>query len=384
MSARRSALDRRPAALGRRVGAYVIDGAVATLVLLVAAGILAGISFATGGAFPVMAAAVGAYVVGAGWFFVYTFMQGGAGSIGMRMLGLELAHAADDNPLGFGRALGRNLVWGLGSAIIVGIFSPLFDSSPWRRGWHDRASGAVMTDIAGHGPALPEEVDAHLPQAPVADPSAFVPSASVPSVVPAGLILPTGADGGLDAWPSTDEPAAAPARARTAAAGVIAFVPGVTDPARPEVAAVAPIAVPTVPAAPAAPPGPATPAAALIDPLEHTRVSTGERPAARLRWDDGAQQAVYGRTLFGRNPTPEAGAMVSPVRDETMSLSKTHFELVPDADRTLWVIDRHSTNGVTIVRGIQRQQVTPGERTRVLMGDALEFGDRQVVIEVAS
>ena len=75
--------------------------------------------------------------------------------------------------------------------------------------------------------------------------------------------------------------------------------------------------------------------------------------------------------------------MVSPVRDETLSLSKTHFELVPGDDRSLWVIDRHSTNGVVIRRGAQSEAVVPGERTRVRMGDVLEFGDRRLTIEVA-
>ena len=176
-------------------------------------------------------------------------------------------------------------------------------------------------------------------------------------------------------------------------AGVISFVPGVTSPGRP--AAVPGAAVPgaaesgaagsvvptvsapaaTPPAAPV-PPAPA-PASArhpsvLPDLVDQTRLSTGEKVLARLAWDDGATQAVYGRTLFGRNPVPETGAMVCPIRDETLSLSKTHFELVPDGsgtaadaggpggsgavggsgtERALWVIDRHSTNGVVIQAG---------------------------------
>ncbi|MGO8608841.1 hypothetical protein ACC848_38370, partial [Rhizobium johnstonii] len=58
----------RPAALGRRVGAYLIDSALALLVLLVAVGILAGISFSTEGTFPLVAATIGAYAVGGAWF----------------------------------------------------------------------------------------------------------------------------------------------------------------------------------------------------------------------------------------------------------------------------------------------------------------------------
>src|SRR5690606_16668616 len=57
------------------------------------------------------------------------------------------------------------LIWAGGSAIIVGMFSPLFDQSPWRRGWHDRVAGAVMTDVRGVPPAY----------APPAAPAAMTP-----------------------------------------------------------------------------------------------------------------------------------------------------------------------------------------------------------------
>ena len=405
-------LARRPALLGRRIGAYLIDGAVALIVLLVAAAVLGGISLGTEGGFPLIAASIGAYVVAIGWFLVYSLMQGGGGSIGMRALGLRLVRETDDAPLGFGRALLRNVIWGLGSAIIVGMFSPLFDPTPWRRGWHDQVSGAVMTDIAGHGAA-------------VAAPATTASGAE--TTTDAGATPRTGIPGPLGAPASYPAPYPAPAIAADAAAepdertvispataaaappaGVISFVPGVTSPGRP--AAVPGAAVPgaagsgaagsvvptvsapaaTPPAAPV-PPAPA-PASArhpsvLPDLVDQTRLSTGEKVLARLAWDDGATQAVYGRTLFGRNPVPETGAMVCPIRDETLSLSKTHFELLPapdgDVDPALWVIDRHSTNGVVVRRGAERRPAVPGEPTRVRMGDVLEFGDRQVRIEVA-
>lgn len=364
---------RGPATLGRRAAAYLIDGAIATVISLVAAGALAGVSLGTGGGFPLAAAVSAAYVVTGAWFLVYTWMQAGAGSIGMRALGLRLAHMGDDASLGFGRALGRNVVWGLGAAIVVGMFSPLFDASPWRRGWHDRAAGAVMTDVAGRG------VDIAAPPADAADAASTPPSLAtqVPQAAPEAPTAVVQSAQIADAAAPLEEtvidrrPAVIPSPG-AGSAGVISFVPGVSDPARP--------AAPSEPVAraTAAP----TIAPALIDPLEQTRLSV-DRPFARLVWDDGGRQALYGRTLFGRNPSPETGAMVTPVRDETLSLSKTHFELVPDEDRTLWVIDRHSTNGVVVRRGTQRQQAVPGERTRVRMGDILEFGDRHVVIEVA-
>ena len=405
-------LARRPALLGRRIGAYLIDGAVALIVLLVAAAVLGGISLGTEGGFPLIAASIGAYVIAIGWFLVYSLMQGGGGSIGMRALGLRLVRETDDAPLGFGRALLRNVIWGLGSAIIVGMFSPLFDPTPWRRGWHDQVSGAVMTDIAGHG-------------AVVAAPATTASGAE--TTTDAGDTPRTGIPGPLGAPASYPAPYPAPAIAADAAAepdertvispataaaappaGVISFVPGVTSPGRPATVPGAAVpgaagsgaagsVVPTVSAPAATPPAapvPPAPAPAsarhpsvLPDLVDQTRLSTGEKVLARLAWDDGATQAVYGRTLFGRNPVPETGAMVCPIRDETLSLSKTHFELLPapdgDVDPALWVIDRHSTNGVVVRRGAERRPAVPGEPTRVRMGDVLEFGDRQVRIEVA-
>ncbi len=389
----------RPAQLGRRAGAYLIDTAVAMLLLFAAAAAFAGISVATEGGFPLWAAGAAAWLVLAAWSVVYTLMQAGAGSLGMRALGLRLVRVPGGARLGFGAALGRNVVWWLGGLIVVGMFSPLFDRSVWHRGWHDRASGAVMTDIAGRGPllafpgAVADDADGATDRAEAADARSRASEASLPTVLPAAPILPSGEDTDLAGWtPGRAEPQ----DVRPSATGVISFVPGITDPALydapahereagpPVVDAPAPPAV--VPAGSVSEASVSDPAPApdVDDPLEQTRLSTGERPVARLVWDDGARQAVYGRTLFGRNPTPETGAMVSPVRDETLSLSKTHFELVPGDDRSLWVIDRHSTNGVVVRRGTQRQAVVAGERTRVRMGDVLEFGDRHMTIEVAS
>ncbi|MFT3798008.1 RDD family protein [Microbacterium sp.] len=488
-----------PARLGRRAAAYVIDAAIAVCIVLLVGGILGGITLATQGGLSWYVVVAVAYLVEVGWLLVFTWMQGGAGSIGMRALGLRLARETVGGPgaglaadagerIGFGRAFLRNVVWALGSMIVVGLFSPLFDSSPWRRGWHDRAAGAVMTDVAGRGvagaPAAPAaavaaasaaapDVAGHRPDRPEmpgvdgqprqqpgnpvardaggAAPGAVpggpvpvsVPGSAVPVSAPGGAVpisapggaVPISAPGGSGSGsvvsggaasalttasfddtvlptrpplpaPRTASPAppAPPAPPAAPTDGVISFVPGVTHPGRPSESrpperpvptTIAPAAEPPAVAefAPEPPPapgprrlGPRGDRDAIIDGVDQTRIATGERPLARLAWDNGARQAVYGRTLFGRNPVPETGAMVVPVRDETMSLSKTHFELVPGSDgdaRVLWIVDRHSTNGVVVRRGIHREPLVPGERTRVRMGDVLEFGDRHVVIEVA-
>jgi len=103
---------------------------------------------------------------------------------------------------------------------------------------------------------------------------------------------------------------------------------------------------------------------------------------AMLRWDDGTRHAVYARTLFGRNPAPAPGALVVPVRDETLSISKTHFEIGCD-DRGVWIADRSSTNGVAVVRRGLRRVLVPEERVLVRAGDVIEAGDRRLTVEGA-
>ena len=68
------------------------------------------------------------------------------GSIGMRAQGVRLASAVDGTPLGFGRALLRNVVFGAAAGIVVGYFTPLFDGSGRFQGWHDKVSKAVVLD----------------------------------------------------------------------------------------------------------------------------------------------------------------------------------------------------------------------------------------------
>lgn len=117
-------------------------------------------------------------------------------------------------------------------------------------------------------------------------------------------------------------------------------------------------------------------------PAQRAALYDGAPVLAVLTWDDGTRMAVYGRTLYGRNPASEDGAVAIPVRDETLSLSKTHFEVGGDTAGT-WIADRHSTNGTTLVRDGGRIPLTPGVRTNLRDGDTLEFGDRRVTVGLA-
>jgi pSer/pThr/pTyr-binding forkhead associated (FHA) protein len=114
------------------------------------------------------------------------------------------------------------------------------------------------------------------------------------------------------------------------------------------------------------------------DDIEQTRISI---PGHRLvfTWDDGTRVSVSRRTLFGRNPAGEEGAVTVPVRDETLSLSKTHFEAAADPTGG-WVLDRNSTNGTTVIRDGEQIVCAPGQRVRIKLGDVISIGDRIVTI----
>jgi predicted component of type VI protein secretion system len=104
-------------------------------------------------------------------------------------------------------------------------------------------------------------------------------------------------------------------------------------------------------------------------------------PVAVLMWDTGEQTAVYGRTVFGRDPFGGPCATVV-VRDETLSLSKTHFEVGGDATGA-WLSDRWSRNGTVLRRGGERMPLEPGARVRIVAGDLLELGDRRATVSEA-
>ena len=391
-----------PASIGRRVAAYAIDVAIASGVLLVGA-IASAVIVAVGGPIddPQRMAAAGLIaaallsVLGLGWSIVYTAMQGGRGSIGQRALGLRLTRV-DGTALGFWGALLRNVVFGLACTIFVGYFTPLFDSTGRHRGWHDLAAGALVIDRRATDAAVAARASA----------PAAAPVAPVPEPVRQLAVVPPPPSfmAGRAAF-NAGAPAAG-------GAGMIAIVPGITiDPAdaaaeRLVPAGPASLGAPApsapVPAAPDAPapdpvapdaaPGAAASVPASDDAIDATRSIASVRPPAEraalyagapvlavLNWDDGSSMAVYGRTFYGRNPSADEGAVAVALRDETLSLSKTHFE-IGGAPGEVWVADRHSTNGTVLVRDGGRHTLAPESRTPLRAGDRLEFGDRSVTV----
>jgi uncharacterized RDD family membrane protein YckC len=419
------------ATIGRRVGAFAIDVGIAWAIGALLVGIVAAIIFGVGPAWErdglaamILFSYIGIALALFAWWLIYSAMQGGRGSIGQRILKLRLHDATAGAPIGFWRAVWRNIVFGLAGSIIVGYFSPLFDQSGRRQGWHDMAARAVVvdarkTDAATPVPAEPEATvnpylppptgAASLPPAPPLQPAAPVPAAGfmpTPGAAAAPISRPAApaSTGLIDGVPwVTGDPEHAPIVRESPPADPFphATTPfpaaTTTEPLQPGAATTTAASAPAAqPAAPLAGPGSAAsvisspPADDDVDstrmavppPAQRAALYDGAPVIAVLTWDDGTRMAVYGRTLYGRNPANEDGAVAIAVRDETLSLSKTHFEIGGDT-RAAWIVDRHSTNGTTLVRDGGRIPLTPGVRTTLRAGDGLEFGDRRVSVGAA-
>jgi uncharacterized RDD family membrane protein YckC len=420
------------ATIGRRVGAFAIDIGVVYAIGAVLVGIVVGIIFGVGPAWErdalalmILLSYVGIGILLFAWWLVYSAMQGGRGSIGQRILGLRLQDASSAAPIGFWRAVLRNIVFSLASSIVVGYFTPLFDSSGRRQGWHDMAARAVVVDVrktvaapraeapsATANPYLPPPTGAaSLPPAPPLQPAApvpspgFMPAAAGPGpaarsaapVTRPATPVGTGLIDGVP-WATQDpqpSPVTRPPQSADAFPSVTMPFPAATTTEPLGAAAISGSAAPAAPAPAATPPlAPSSVASAIVDGIDDDLDSTrlvvpppaqraplyeGAPVIAVLTWDDGARMAVYGRTLYGRNPANEEGAVAIAVRDETLSLSKTHFEIGGDSTGA-WILDRHSTNGTMLVRDGSRIPLVAGVRTNLRAGDGLEFGDRRVTV----
>ena len=339
------------APISRRAIAYLIDALIAGGLGVVLGGALILASTLSGSLeASIMTLFIGGPIVGLlllAWFIVYTLMQAGAGSIGMRSQGLRLVSAADGTPLGFGRSLLRNIIFGLAAAIVVGYFSPLFDGSGRFQGWHDKVASSLMLDARIPAPEPVVEEAPEPPAPPLLPAPSFerLPPAPMPGFAPAAPAAPTTA-------PTPDAaPVARDFAAPAQDSGMIAYVPGITqdappsrrsarseaDAAAPSPAPAAPAAGPaaaaapaSAPSAPAGAPAPAAPVAAAptpepADDLEETRISI---PGHRLvfTWDDGTRIPVADPTER-RNPS---ASLSEPVVEATTFTTATGVHVTPN------------------------------------------------------
>lgn len=149
--------------------------------------------------------------------------------------------------------------------------------------------------------------------------------------------------------------------------------------------AAAPAVPEPAPVAPASPPGP-PPAEPVPSPpaAPVTAESTVVRSLA-LVLPDGTRCPVGAAVVLGRDPVapaehPHARAVA--VVDPAKSVSKTHA-LVVATPQGVEVHDLHSTNGVSVTRGDEREELAAGARAAVGAGDRLGLGLLELAVELA-
>lgn len=104
-----------------------------------------------------------------------------------------------------------------------------------------------------------------------------------------------------------------------------------------------------------------------------------------LTLDTGQVVTVEGDgVLLGRAPARAADdpAMAEvAVADPSLSISKTHLAMLRRGD-ALFVVDRWSTNGSSLVRDGVQIALVGGQETLALNGDKVTFGDRVAHIQI--
>lgn len=387
---RSAALDATdPAPVGGRVLAAVVD---AVPVLLLAAGLV--VALASDGAGWMWQTLLGLAVA---WCLLLWWWASATGQgPGKALLHLRVVDERTGGRVDAWRSLLRltarsGMTLGtLGAA----AFSYRWDPAGREQTWWDRAAGtrvipesaaagtvAWFDPDAAWGPALPPSGQP-LASSPL---SGRLPPPRLPQhPLPAQHPPPTG--GG--SWPTVPAAPTAPAVPATAAPPVSS---GIDDPIRivlrNQISAAQPANdqppsnndVTTI----------VDVAALGIEPLDDTIAKVTERAmvpsGATLEWDSGVRVDADGVVLIGRDPIPESGEKVDrrlAVGSESIGVSKTHLTLTISTDG-ITVTDRHSTNGVTIVRAHgSTEKCEPGHATAVQQGDKIRFGGRSILIAV--
>ncbi|WP_374945777.1 RDD family protein [Agreia sp.] len=360
-----------PANYGRRVGAFLIDGAfggvLTTIIALPILWIVAASVAPRSGAVDVSGLPSALITLASGLYpLAMLVLQAFTGfSLGKRIMGLRIVKVDSLIRAGIGRMLLRGVIIGA-SNIVVGIgpllvyLSPLWDPTKRLRGWHDRLSGTWVLDVT-KGPN--------------------------PLAKNAGEIV-------------DDVPAVEKTRRPTAAAVPDAPVTPIAQAPVVQLLSQAPDAFSAAPApAPAAPAGPieAIPSFDPLPPfggedLDGTKLSNSVPAQAlptgtvTLLFDTGESHVIAGHGVLGRDPVSPYGApgdQLVQVAGDTRSISKTHleFEVQPG---TIWVTDRRSTNGSALVRadGVE-SPIVPGQRMTLQSGDRVRIGTRVFTLTVA-
>jgi hypothetical protein len=103
-----------------------------------------------------------------------------------------------------------------------------------------------------------------------------------------------------------------------------------------------------------------------------------------LRVDSGGILELGPFCLLGREPVARDGdppATFVRFEDAKLSVSKTHLAYGVD-DKGVWVMDRNSTNGTTIIDPTGRRiSCAPGAREYVETGAQVQIGQRRLTVE---
>ncbi|KQO07469.1 hypothetical protein ASF06_12735 [Agreia sp. Leaf244] len=416
-----------PANYGRRVLAFLIDGAfggVLTTIIALPIIWIAAASVAPGSTFELAGLPSTLISLASGLYpLAMLVLQAFTGfSLGKRIMGLRIVKVETLIRPGLGRMLLRGVIVGA-SNIVIGIgpllvyLSPLWDPSKRLRGWHDRLSGTWVIDVTRGPNPLAKNAGEIVDDVPAVEktrrPKAAAPVAA--AVVPAAPAAQAPVVQSLSQAPDAYSYAPPSVAAAAPPAPPVAPAPPAPPvPVNPDVpsypfpsasgapAAPAAPAAPIAPAPPVAPPVPSGPIEAIpsFDPLppfggedlDGTKLSNSVPAQAlpagtvTLLFDTGESYVIAGHGVLGRDPVSPYGAaddMLVQVAGDTRSISKTHLEFEVQAG-SIWVTDRRSTNGSAIVRadGVE-SPITPGQRMTLRSGDRVRIGTRVFTLTVA-
>lgn len=369
------------ATVGSRVGAYILDGVLFSLVYFIGFALsLLGFFMSLSGS-ESMGLVVFAffYIAPLFGYLVFTIYLGGKKGYtpGKKMLGLRVVDASTGQPLGVGRFLLRNIVLGLISTFTLGIglivLLIVMSGDTRRQGWHDRVVNAVVIPASEMNKPAP----AVAPPAPTGVLKVSLPDAGRPNMAPpvgAGYSSTTPVAPPLTPPPANFSSPASKPSVSSSDDSATGIKPGLVGPPP---GMVAPLPVQSAPAP-------------QLDPPGHSGFDDSTRMAVRhtpktVSWSlvpaFGVEQMVAGLLLAGRDPDASLveGATAWSVQDAEKTVSKTHA-LIGTEDGALWIEDWNSTNGVLVRRGESEIEVSTGERTFLEMGDSVLLGDFEIKV----
>ena len=338
------------ATMGHRAGALVVSSLIGLLFVGVLIGLIAG-----GLASPIEAV-IAVDVLSIGYAVLQLVLLGTRGyTVEKRIVGLRVVDADTLEPLGVGRALVRQLVFGLIQTVTLGlgliIMAVLAANDPRRQAWHDKAVRSVVVRAGSEAARAHGARPSQAPTAPT------VPTRTVSA--PAPVVAPP---------PIAPVPAAP---VMNTASAMITEVPGVPSHmpvSRIPVTLSVPVPGPT---------GPSIDYATRAQPLQ-------QRRSFRLTLPDGSTVPLdQGTVLVGRNPTPAPGEhadQLISLSDPEMSVSKTHAALIVGT-ATLRLIDWHSTNGVVVDEPGSPRRLVAGEPFEITKGTRVVLGSLPLLID---